>query len=77
MTVTRLKQDLTKAINEIDDTHFLQALHTIVTSRQDEQVRYQLSTAQKNELDLRKESHIKGKSKSYTWAEVKKEALKK
>lgn len=47
MTVTRLKQDLTKAINEIDDTHFLQALHTIVISRQDEQALYQLSTAQK------------------------------
>ena len=77
MTTTLLKKKLNKAINEIDDTQFLEALHTIVSSKQEEELIYELSTEQKKELDKRKANHLSGKSRSYSWAEVKKAALKK
>ncbi len=77
MTTTLIKKKLTKAINEIDDSDFLQALHTIVNSKKEEESAYQLSSAQKKELDKRLASHKSGQSKSYSWAKVKKSLLKK
>jgi hypothetical protein len=77
MTRVVLKKKLTKAINEIDDTEFLQALHTIIAAKQEDAIIYGLTVAQKRELDKRKANHLSGKTKSYTWAEVKKTALKK
>lgn len=77
MTTTLLKKKLTKAINEIEDEQFLEALHTIVSSKQEDEMIYELSAAQKKELDKRKANHLSGKSRSYSWAEVKKAALKK
>ncbi|MDZ4795465.1 MAG: hypothetical protein SGI83_14385 [Bacteroidota bacterium] len=77
MTTTLIKKKLTKAINEIDDPGFLEALHTIVNSKKDEELAYQLSAAQKKELDARKTRHKFGQSKSYSWAAVKKSLLKK
>lgn len=76
MTTTILKRKLAKAINEIDDAQFLQALHTIVTSKNEEDVIYELTAAQKKELDRRQANHLSGKSKSFSWSEVKKAALK-
>ena len=76
MTTFLLKKKLTKAINDIDDSDFLNALHTIVQSKNEEAV-YELNPAQKKELDRRRTNHLSGKSKSYTWDEVKKAALKK
>ena len=75
MTTSFLKKKLTRAINDIDDAEFLKALHTIVQSKNDESV-YELTPAQKKELDRRRANHLNGKSKSYSWAEVKKAALK-
>ncbi len=49
MTTTLIKKKLAKAINEIDDPDFLEALHTIVNSKKDEELAYQLSDAQKKE----------------------------
>lgn len=77
MTTTLIKKKLTKAINEIDDPGFLEALHIIVNSKKDEELAYQLSAGQKKELDTRKARHKSGQSKSYTWTEVKKSLLKK
>lgn len=77
MTTTLIKKKLTKAINEIEDTDFLQALHTIVNSKKKEESVYKLSTSQKNELDKRQANHKSGRSKSYSWPEVKKSLLKK
>ena len=77
MTTTLIRKKLTQAINEIEDTDFLRALHTIVNSKKEEEAIYQLSSPQKKELDKRKEKHLKGESKSYSWAEVKKSLLKK
>jgi putative addiction module component (TIGR02574 family) len=77
MTTTLLKKKLTKAINEIEDEQFLKALDTIVSSKQEDEMIYELSAAQKKELDRRKANHLSGKSPSYSWAQVKKAALKK
>ena len=77
MTTILIKKKLTKAINEIDDSEFLVALHTIVNSKKEEEKIYQLSSAQKKELDRRQARHKSGESKSYTWATVKKLLLKK
>lgn len=77
MTTTLIKKKLTKAINEIEDTDFLEALQTIVNSKKEEEKIYQLSTDQKRELDKRQARHKSGESKSHTWAAVKKSLLKK
>ena len=77
MTTTLIKKKLAKAISEIDDSDFLKALHTIVSSKQEEEAIYQLSNAQKKELDKRAANHKAGLSKSFSWAEVKKSLLKK
>ncbi len=77
MTTTLIKKKLAQAISEIDDSDFLQALHTIVSSKKEEDAIYQLSPVQKKELDKRQTSHKSGQSKSYSWAEVKKVLLKK
>jgi len=74
MTTALLKKKLSKAINSIDDTGFLQALHTIVQLKKDEVV-FELTPAQRKELDRRMAAHLNGKSKSYSWMEVKKAAL--
>ncbi|MBI5857148.1 MAG: addiction module protein [Sphingobacteriales bacterium] len=76
MTTTLIKKKLTKAIKEIDDSDFLNALHIIVNSKMEEAA-FQLSTAQQKELDRRRALHKTGKSKSYTWPEVKRSLLKK
>lgn len=77
MTTNLIKKKLTKAINEIDDSDFLQALHTIVNSKKEEEFAHQLSAAQRKELDKRQTNHKSGQSKSYSWVEVKKSLLKK
>lgn len=77
MTTILIKRKLTKAINEIDDSDFLEALHTIVNSKKEEEKTYQLSPEQKKELDRRQTRHKSGQSKSYSWAAVKKSLLKK
>ena len=77
MTTTLIKKKITQAISEIDDSDFLQALHTIVSSKKEEDAIYQLSSAQKKELDKRRASHKSGESKSHSWTEVKKSLLKK
>jgi hypothetical protein len=76
MTTSLLKKKLTKAISNIDDPDFLQALHTIVLSK-NEEIAFELTPSQKKELDRRRANHLNGKSKSYSWDEVRKAALKK
>ena len=75
MTTSILKKKLARAIDEIDDTEFLKALHTIVQSKNEETF-FVPGPVQKKELDRRRLNHLNGKSRSYTWAEVKKAALK-
>lgn len=73
MTTSLLKKKLTKAIDNIDDADFLQALHTIVSSKTEET--FELTVAQKKELDKRMADHKAGRSKSSSWDEVKKSLL--
>lgn len=71
MTTTLLKKQINDLIEDIDDKTFLQAVHTIVSNKADEVIP-ELAPALKNELDRRKENHITGISKSYSWQSVKK-----
>lgn len=77
MTTSGIKKKLTKAINEIDDPEFLNALHTIIHNKREEVELFELSAAQKKELDNRKSSHKAGNSKSYNLNTLKKTLLKK
>ena len=75
MTTTLLKQNIAKVINDTNDKDFLEAVYTIVSNKVDEAA-FELLPEMKNELDERKERHQKGISKSYSWQNVKKAALK-
>jgi hypothetical protein len=75
MTTILLKQHITKAVKEIDDKDFLEAVYTIVSNKAGE-TDFELTAGMKKELDARKENHKKGNSKSYSWENVKKAALK-
>jgi hypothetical protein len=75
MTTTLLKQNIAKAVNDINDKDFLEAVYTIVYHKAEE-TDFELTAAMKNELDVRKERHKSGSSKSFTWQNVKKAALK-
>ena len=72
MSTILIRQNINKAIKEIDDENFLEAVYTIVCNKI-EQRTFELSDDLKNELDCRKENHNNGKSASYTWQSLKKE----
>ncbi len=76
MTSAALKKNITAIVANINDKSFLEAVFTIINTKMHES-NYTLTIEQKKELDKRKQRHIKGESKSYTWNEVKKAALKK
>ena len=76
MTTINLKKQITERISEIDDTEFLKAVFTIVTTKADE-TDWELTTDMKKDLEQRKIKHKEGNSKSYTWESVKKSALRK
>jgi hypothetical protein len=71
MTTTALKKELIKAIGNIDDNSFLEAVYTIVNEKNLEQ-RYELSPEQWKEIERRQKVHKAGKSKSYSLEETKK-----
>ena len=76
MTSTILKQKLTKAIHEIKDKELLEAVYTILEKKLEPAYEFELTAKHKKELDQRRANHISGKSKSYSWGEVKKAVLK-
>ncbi len=71
MTATTLKKELIKAIDNISDAGFLQAVYTIVNEKSREE-EYDLSPEQWAEIERRRKNYISGKSKTYTWEETKK-----
>ncbi len=75
MTITNFKENINKVINNINDKSFLEAVYTIVAKKA-KKLHSELTPAMKHELDTRKDSHKKGKSKSSSWQNVKKAALK-
>jgi putative addiction module component (TIGR02574 family) len=77
MTTVKLKKNIHKVVEKIDDAGLLQAVYTILEKQMEVTADYELTAAQKKELDKRIVSHKNGKSKSHSWAEVKKDLLKK
>lgn len=72
MTALALKEQLHKAIDNIEDKTFLQAVYTIINEKSNSK-EFELSASQKRELDKRMKAHKSGKSKSYSWESIKKE----
>ena len=71
MSAAEIKQHLYKAIEEIDDEDFLQAVYTIVASKAAQGEEYELTAEQLNMLEERRAQYLRGEGKSYTWDEVK------
>ena len=69
MTTTVLKKEMHQAIDVIEDAGFLKAVHTILNEKKDE-YDHDLSPDQWEEIDRRIKLHKAGKSKNYTWEEV-------
>ena len=75
MTTINLKKNIHKAIDKIEDQSLLLAVYTILEKQIETNEEYELTPAQKKELDRRLANHKSGKSKSYTWEAVKKSLL--
>ena len=71
MTATALKKELIKAIDNINDAGFLQAVYTIVNEKSHEHG-HDLSAEQWTEIERRRKAYKSGKSKTYSWDETKK-----
>lgn len=76
MTKATLKKHLYKAIEQIEDDSFLEAVYKIITTKVEEEEGFVLSPAHKKMLDERVARHKRGEGKSYSWAEAKKEIRK-
>lgn len=66
-----IKKEIHKAIDSIEDDAFLQAVYTILWEKIKEES-FELSPAHKAMLDAREQKRQQKKSKSFTWAEAKK-----
>jgi hypothetical protein len=75
MTTNILKNEISKALNGINDKSFLEAIYTIINTRL-ENYDYELTEADKKVLDDRKMEYKNGKVKTYTVNEVRKKVLK-
>ena len=71
MTTINLKKNIHKAVDKINDTDLLHAVYTILEREIENTEEYELTPPQKKELDRRLANHKSGKSKSYSWEEVK------
>ncbi len=76
MKAMAIKKEMHHAIDVIDDKEFLKAVYLILNEKSKE-YEYELSSEEKRELDQLKKLHKSGKSKSYSVAEVRKEAYSK
>ena len=70
MGTKTLKRELHKTIDTITDNAVLEAVYTLLKQNTEEE--YNLTAAQKRELDQRLEAHKAGKLKYYTIDEVRK-----
>ena len=76
MSALTLKKQLHKAIDETPDSAFLQTIYSLFqqfNNRND--VEITLSEVNKRVLDEEKRLHLAGKTKSFTIAEVRKNAI--
>ena len=63
-----IKDEIHQLINDIDDIEFLKAVQTIISARVQDNY---LSDDEIQMLNEREENYLSGKSKTYTWEEVK------
>lgn len=72
MSTIEIKKSLHKYI-DIADEEFLKAIYALIKYEKSRET-FELSPEQKKILDERRHNHKNGKSKSYTWEEVKQHA---
>lgn len=75
MTASILKKRITKAIEQIEDEHFLQALYTIISSNTPSKP-YTFTKEDEYIVEERRAKYLSGKAKTYTTSEVRKRAIK-
>ncbi len=66
-----IKEEIHQMINDIDDIEFLKAVQTIILTKANNATDDNLSDEEINMLNEREEKYLSGKSKTYTWEEVK------
>lgn len=72
MDPSNIKEEIHQLINDIDDVEFLKAVQTIISAKvQDISDEYELTEEEIKMLNEREENYLSGKSKTYTWEEVK------
>lgn len=74
MKVAQKKNELAQKLVQTEDKHILKAIELLFNQ---EEEGFELTMAQKNELDKRMAEVESGKAKFYTMSEVKKTVLKK
>ncbi len=72
MTSLAIKNNIYKALENIDDPKFLKAVYEIVSSKAESNDFYELTEEQKGILDERDLEYKQGKGKYYSWEEAKK-----
>ena len=75
MTAITLKKQLHSAIDNINDSEFLEAVYKIISAKNDE-AEYSISDNDWAEIERRRKLHKSGESKSYSWTEAKKIVIK-
>jgi hypothetical protein len=77
MSVSEIRQQLHKAIDEIENRELLQAMLTILAQKNYQPEEYQLTDEQLNILHEREEKYLKGESKTQTLDEFRAKMSKK
>lgn len=72
MDTETVKEEIHQLINNIDDIEFLKAVQTIISAKiQDDSEENNLTDEEIQILKKREENYLSGKTKTYTWEEVK------
>jgi|BarGraIncu00222A_1022003.scaffolds.fasta_scaffold296358_2 hypothetical protein len=72
MDTETVKEEIHQLINNIDDIEFLKAVQTIISAKiQDDSEENNLTDEEIQILKEREENYLSGKTKTYTWEEVK------
>lgn len=73
MTTIDLRNTVKEYINAAD-IRLLKMIKALAESYQDDEQELMLSEEQYRKIDKRREAHLKGESKSFTWEQVKQNA---
>lgn len=72
MTSSAIRNNIYKALENIDDSKFLKAVFEIVSEKAESSHFFELNDKQKALLDEREQEYIQGKGKNFNWQEAKK-----